>query len=321
MSDFRSYSGEEFFSATFPKRDFLVENILREKDSVIVVGGPKTGKSILLFQLICSLTSQHPFLDKYEVKRPCTVSYVQLEGEIADYQDRMIRMAQALEVNPANLNYIYSSPLNLTDPLEGNRLCETIGKYHKKLDVLIIDPLYFAFQGSLSDDAIVRRFLGNIRVIKDFLGCAVIIVHHTHKVRFDSGSGLVIDEGDAASFGSVFFHAWPDHILLLTSNSNTGLRSLTCGTQRSGAIVSSETLRLVQPAPLYFEPTATPATALKPIELLDYLKKSGPSTYAEIKAGMGMSSSTFYFTVKPLIIQKLVIKDISGKLTKYLSSV
>lgn len=319
MSDFRSYSGEEFFSATFPKRDFLVENILREKDSVIVVGGPKTGKSILLFQLICSLTSQHPFLDKYEVKKACTVSYLQLEGEISDYQDRMLRMTNTLEINPLNLHYMYSGPINLVDMEKAKRLCETIGKYHKKLDVLIIDPLYFAFLGSLSDDAIVRRFLGSIRIIKDFLGCAVIIVHHTHKVKFDSGSGLVIDEGDAASFGSVFFNAWPDHVLLLTSNNNTGLRSLTCGTQRSGAIISSETLRLVQPNPLYFEPTATPATALKPIELLDYLRKNGSSTYAEIKAGMGMSSSTFYFTVKPLIIQKLVLKDTSGKLTKYLS--
>lgn len=321
MSEFRSYSGQEFFSTRFPPRKFLVENILKEKDSVIVVGGPKTGKSILLFQLICSLTSQHPFLDKYGVSKPCSVCYIQLEGEIEDYQDRLFRMSKAIEIHPENLHYKFSGPMNLLDRSEARLLCQEIAKYHPKLDVLIIDPLYFAFRGSLSDDAIVREFTGNLRIIKDYFGCAIIIVHHTHKVRIDPISGFVVDEGDDALFGSIFWKAWPDHILLLGNNPKTGVRSLTCSTQRSGAILASTSLRLVQPDPLYFEVSeATPNNSLKSLELLEYLKRVGPQNYNQIQSGMGIASSTFFYSIKPLIMQKLVTKDTSVRPMLYLAS-
>jgi len=62
MSNFATYSGEEFFGLTLPKREFLVDGFIREKDTVMLVGDEKAGKSLLAFQLICSLTSGHPFL-------------------------------------------------------------------------------------------------------------------------------------------------------------------------------------------------------------------------------------------------------------------
>ena len=69
MSDFGFYSAEEFFGKKLESREALIDQILHEKDSVIIAGKPKTGKSVLLFQLICSLTSGEPFLDRFEVKR------------------------------------------------------------------------------------------------------------------------------------------------------------------------------------------------------------------------------------------------------------
>jgi len=312
MTQFRSYSGEEFFSAQFPKRQFLIDDIIREKDSVIVLGDAKTGKSVLIFQLLCSLTSQHPFLDAYSVHKPCNVSYVQLEGEIEDYHERLMRMVKVLEVDPSRIHYKYSSPVNLASEKEANELCKDIRRYHKTLDVLILDPLYFTFKGSLSDDALVRSLLGNLRIIKDFFSCALILVHHTHKVRW-MGDGLKLNEGDDASFGSVFFKAWPDHILLLELDKKSGLRTLTCGTQRSGTILSSKTLRMVQPDPLYYEVSDPVQGGHRSVELLEYLKKSGPQTYQEIQAGLSISSSSFYYSIKPLIIQKLVGKDTSTR--------
>ena len=316
MSDFRSYSGEEFYSLVFPDRPFLVDGILKEKDSLLLVGSPKSGKSILIFQLICSLTSQHPFLDKYAVPRPCTVSYVQLEGKLANYHDRLIRMTHSLELNPSFMHYKYSGPINLLDKKQANRLCEEIKQFQPTLDVLIFDPLYFMFPGSLSDDAVVREVLGNLRIIQDFFGCAMIIVHHTHKPRLDT-SGALIDEGDSASFGSIFLHAWPDHVMLLNFNKKTGLRTFTCDTQRSGDILTSLNLRLIQPDPLYFEPTEGQSTAMKQTEILDFLRKNGPSTYREILTGMSLSESTFFYSIKPLIVSKVVKKDSSFKPQKY----
>ena len=99
MTLFGSYSGDELLEQEFPKREFLVEKIIRERDSVIFVGDEKSGKSILVLQLICSLTSQHPFLDKLKVLRPTKVTLVQLEGEIGDTQDRLKRMISALDID------------------------------------------------------------------------------------------------------------------------------------------------------------------------------------------------------------------------------
>ena len=97
MSDFGSYTGEQFFALQFPPRCFLVDKFIKEKDSVIFVGEEKSGKSILLFQLITALTSKHPFLDNYAVSKACNVTYVQLEGELADSQDRFNRMIGSVD--------------------------------------------------------------------------------------------------------------------------------------------------------------------------------------------------------------------------------
>lgn len=310
MSEFRSYSGEEFFSANFPPRVFIIDDLLHERDSVFIVGGEKSGKSILAFQFICSLTSQHPFLDKYVVHRACNVSYIQVEGDISDYQDRMKRMAQAQEIDLKRVHYKFSAPMNLTDTQQVKELIKEIESYHIP-DVIIFDPLYFLLKGSLSDDDIVRQFLGNIRLIKEHFNCAIIIIHHAHKVKTDP-HGVIIDEGDNAIFGSVLFKAFVDHLIFLTKNKVTGLRRMTCDTQRSGGIVASKTLKLVEPSPLYFEISESQLnSSIKSIDLLNYLKQAGPQTYKQIQEGMPISSSTFYYSLKPLIIQKLVQKDTS----------
>ena len=100
MSHFKNYVGSEFLTAEFPKRDWLIENICRKNDSVILVGNEKSGKSLFVFQLLCSLTSCHPFLDIYNVPKALKVVYIQLEGEIADSQDRMKRMIKTIDIVP-----------------------------------------------------------------------------------------------------------------------------------------------------------------------------------------------------------------------------
>ena len=249
-SDFGIYSGNEFLDLELKTRDFLVDNIMREKDSVIVLGNEKAGKTILSFQLAISMTSQQPFVDKFNVSKRCRVCYVQLEGELADSQDRFKRMMEAIEFDPTHFTMLFYPPINLEDDKVADKLAEELEPYEP--DVVIIDPIYFAMVGSLSDDGPVRKFTGNIRRIKDSLDCAVVLVHHTHKIRLKP-TGEPIMEGDEAIFGSKFLKAWPDHILMLSHNKTTGIRRLTCGTQRSGDIMETVTLNLHGPIPLYFE--------------------------------------------------------------------
>lgn len=243
-----------------PPRNWLIENIIREHDSVILVGNEKSGKSLFIFQLMCSFTTGHPLFDYFNVQRPARVVYIQLEGELNDSQSRMKRMIKTLDINPEYFHLNFLPPQELE---QREKVLQLAGVIEKQLnpkregdiirpDVIIIDPLYFAYMGSLNDDEAVRQFIGNIRILKDRLKCAVILVHHTHKQRFDYTGGKV-DEGDEAIFGSKLFKAWADHILLFTFDKETQLRTLACNTQRSGDISKECVLKLIEPDPLYFE--------------------------------------------------------------------
>ena len=319
-TNFRSYGGKELFSLELKKRDWLVENIIRERQSVVFVGQEKSGKSVFIKQLICSLTSQHPFLDRMKVLKPCRVSYVQLEGELEDTQDRFNRMVMALDINPDLFKLHYYQPLNLQDTAHALKFCnEIIDQWQgQQLDVLILDPIYFAFNGSLSDDAIVRQFIGNMRLIKDKLQCALILVHHTHKTRFDV-RGRQVDEKDEAIFGSKFLKAFPDHILMFTYDKRDGTRILSCETQRGGDILKEARLKLIEPIPLYFQEINLNPT--KEATVLNLLSNSEHYEHGlsakEVSTIAQMSESAFYNSVKRLLGEQIVEKVTEHRPIKY----
>lgn len=309
MSNFGSYSGEEFFNLELKKRDWLIRQIARIGDSVLIVGGEKSGKSILVKQLTCSLTSgTQPFLDEYVVEKACKVTYIQLEGELIDTRDRYEAMRSELDFNPDNFNIIFSEPINLQDENALKGLVELIESKHTP-DVVIIDPIYFALNGSLSDDEGVRKFLGNIRRLKDHFGCTIILVHHTRKLKFDA-KGEVIQDGDEATFGSASLKWWPDHIILFRRDPKTEVRYFTCVTQRSGDIVKELSLKLVQPFPLYFAKTDVQYQAgSRSNTIYKLLEAKGRSLSAlEIMDELCIAKSTFYKSIKGLLRERLVAR-------------
>lgn len=143
----------------------------------------------------------------------------------------------------------------------------------------------------------MRKFIGNVRILKDSLNCAVILVHHTHKDKWTNG-GDRIEEDDEAIFGSKFFKAWADHTILFKFDKDKNIRTLSCNTQRSGDIVGLCSLRLVQPDPLYFEELGKGAT--KEEQIIDFLKYDDNHgvTAKDIMDKLSMSKNTFYVSIK-----------------------
>jgi len=306
---FGIYSGRKFFSLNLVRRKWLVEGLIRERDSVIFVGKEKSGKSLYLKQLVCSLTSQHPFIDKHEIPKACKVTQVLLEGDLADTKHRYERMRQTIEFNEDNFQLYFSQPLELQTREGTYELIDKIAEFSP--DVLIIDPVGFAFEGDLSDNKVVRQFIGNLRIIQDTIRCAVILVHHTHKDR-NTVQGKLIDEGDEAIFGSKYFKAWPDHTILFTYNTKKEVRSISCKTQRSGDIIKGENyiLRGIGDEPLYYEEMTEVPT--KTDVLFKYfcnpLNKDG-AVFTDITKEIGFSKTTFYSSIKALLRDGVVIKN------------
>lgn len=317
MATFGSYNGQEFLDLKLPKREWLVEGLIREMDSVILCGNEKSGKSLFIFQLIHALTSGQMFLDHYKVTRNYKIVYIQLEGELNDSQDRMKRMMKTQELHPENFLIMFYPPMEMHDNSYRIGLQNTIKEKWdgEKPDLIIFDPLYFCFTGSLSDDNVVRQFIGNLRSFKEVLDCAIILVHHTHKTKWTS-DGFVIDEGDEALFGSKFFKAWADHILMFIYDKKRDLRILSCNTQRSGSIVKECALKLIEPDPLYFEITTDHSIPLKDLAILDLLKndlhKDG-MTRDDIQKHLSISPNLFYKSIKKPLADGMIVKSVNTR--------
>jgi len=311
--NFGLYRGDKLMALNLPKREFLMDNFIREKDSIIFVGDEKSGKSICIFQMICSLTSGHPFLDRFSIKKECKVVYIQLEGELEDTIDRLQRMSKVIDFKPDNLLLDYSPALDLQEARKVNPLVERYKDFSP--DIVLIDPAYFAFTGDLSDNKIVRMFTSNMRAFKNKLNCALAIVHHTHRSKKDI-KGKSIQEGDEAIFGSKFFKAWADHTLLFTYDKKNNTRRLSCETQRSGDVNESATLKMIQPDPLYFVEISTmPSRASVVLDAI--LRYASGATREDIENETSLAKATVYRALTELVTDGRVIKDDSRRPVRY----
>ncbi len=311
MSDFGDYFLDELINLDLPPREWLVEGLAKEKDSVILVGNEKSGKSLFLYQLISSLTSGQPFLDNYATFKPRKVTYIQLEGELSDSQDRFKRLNKTLEYEYKNCLYMFRAPLQM----QNNEYSQALSHYIKTKwkgenpDVVIFDPIYFTFTGSLSDDEVVRKFIGNLRIFKEALNCAIILVHHTHKQKWTT-DGFTIEEGEEAIYGSKIFNARADHILLFKYDKRRQVRILSCNTQRSGDIIRECVLKLIEPDPLYFEITHDHTIGTKELPIIDLLSKYQRGlTVDEIIAHLSITKGLFYKSIKKPLSENIIEKS------------
>lgn len=324
MSNFGIYSGMEFMTKKLPKREWLIEGLLKEKDALLWVGQEKSGKTLFSMQaFLCCATTGHPLIDKYRVPKPKKVTYILLEGDLEESQDRIFRLQKQLDIDPNNFVFMFLPRLMLHKEEGQYGLQHIVGEI-KKLnchEIVVIDPLYRAFCGSLVNDEVVREVVTNFDKLKDALNCALVIIHHTHKKKFDV-RGKVISEGDDATFGSVWIKAWATHIVMQTYDVTTGLRSFYCNTQRGGDIIKECNLKLIQPDPLYFmeDTISNPIEDNWGIAIVDLLKRpeyKDGLTPAEIKGVLDITPNAFYKSIKAPQAQGYIIKDENARPKKY----
>jgi hypothetical protein len=302
----------------------LIEGLLKEKDSLLWVGQEKAGKTLFSMQaFLCCLTTGIPLIDKHAIPKPRKVTYILLEGDLAESQDRIMRLNKQLDIDPNNFTFIFLPRLMLHEDNGQYGLFNTIKaiKEHNCHEVVVIDPLYRALSGSLNDDRVVRELVVNFDKLKDELNCALVIIHHTHKKKFDM-RGKVITEGDEATFGSVWIKAWASQIVMQTYDVTTGLRGFYCQTQRGGDIIKECNLKLIQPDPLYFaeDTTKQPVETDWGIAIVELLRREDYKNGLypeEIQHILGITKSAFYKSIKSPQAQGYIVKDEKARPKKY----
>ena len=326
MSNFGIFPGADFLTLQLPTREWIIDGILKERDALLWVGQEKSGKTLFSMQaFLCCSTTGHPLIDKYAIPKPRKVTYILLEGDLSESQDRVLRLTKQLDIDPANFTFMFLPRLMLHKEDGQYGLQHIISEVKKRAchEIVVIDPLYRAFCGSLNDDNIVRDVVTNFDKLKDALDCALVIIHHTHKKKFDI-RGKIIAEGDEATFGSVWIKAWATHIIMQTYDPTSGLRGFYCNTQRGGDIVKECNLKLIQPDPLYFmeDTTVNQVESNWGIAIVQLLQKEEYKdglTTEEIQGVLQITKNAFYKSLKQPGVQGFVVKT-GSRPVKYIYS-
>ena len=309
--------GEDIKNIPEDKNNFLIDGILRQRDYILLIAEEKIGKTILAQQMCCSLSSGTPFLGVYDVLKPSKVWYISTEGRKEDLQDRFVRMSEKIPTNFDNICFISTLfRFNTDDGVkEIDKITELLEDHIP--DLVIIDALYMAVEGSLKDDNVINDINFTLAQLSDKLQCAIMVVHHMKKASKDK-EGNEFSRTDRDSFGSAFLAANVDHIFWLDKwirDKDCKLdRVLRCNTQRSGHIVDGIRIRLHQPTPLYFGIVSKTTEYKNKIVNLLHTNKNGFNV-GDIEFRTRINRNMVYQSLRELVDDKIVEKH--GAKVKY----
>lgn len=309
----KRYNMTDILNSEFHDPPCIIDQLVWEQDNIILLGAAKSSKSILLQQLGFSASSGEPFLDQYKVHKKCKVAMFQAEGKMPETISRCQKMAKEIPIIAENFLWFHVPGIAMNKPETPGKIIELLGDF--KPDIMMFDPLYkMKSGGSLKDDDVAGDITQNMDILKDKYECTMIIAHHEHRIKIDTGSGKIIEEGDNAIFGSFVWQAWPDHILLLKKNTrvNEKARTLSCATQRSANVIEKLELQLIEPDPLLFE--IREDTGIPQKKIMQYLAKNFVKAlhYDAIAKGTDLAIPTVLKSLRTLIRDNIVVKTAPG---------
>ena len=181
----------------------LISGVLREGHKMMLTGPSKAGKTFCLMQLACAVATGREWLG-FECRRGKPL-YINMELDEASCIARFQKIGAALKLGPQDADDIliwnlrgYSVPFADLAPIIANLV------QIRKLDLVIIDPIYKLFAGSENEQEAVTAFCNNLDFIAN-AGASVVYCHHHSKgaqggkssMDRGSGSGVFARDADA----------------------------------------------------------------------------------------------------------------------------
>ena len=192
-----------------PLAEELIQGVLRRGHKLMLAGPSKAGKSFAMIELSIAIAEGVRWFGF-----PCRmgkVMYVNMELDEASCLHRFddVYRSMGIDAPHAENLYIWNLRGHVTtmDELAPKiiRRCKA-----KKLDAIIIDPIYKVMVGDENSAGDMARFCNEFDRVATSLGCSVIYAHHHSK-----GSQLGKKAMDRAS-GSGVFARDPDAIIDMT---------------------------------------------------------------------------------------------------------
>lgn len=214
----------------WPQDVVIGEGILSIGDRLVLGGEPKSGKSILLAQMIRGLCMGTDFLG-FKIPKARKVLYVQAELREGRLKQRLLPWQKWATANgiifPKDMFYVWSTngPLYLTQPLPDKApMDHPLMKLYEEMDaikpdVIVFDPLASFHDMNENDSREMKQLTEVVDKVKEHMDLAVVIAHHFRKGNMNDTTAHIPLHDRIR--GSSVMTAWADSIVAIFGNQNT----------------------------------------------------------------------------------------------------
>lgn len=190
------------------KRPPLVEGLIHDNQSIMISSDTGAGKSTIIACMMAQASSGFPVFSQLFCPRPLVIYYIPFERGIQEITERFKHLEEAI---PINYNNIYLNEnftgMNVINDKHADDIILNISKDldSRKVDIIIIDPIYASVAGGLSTDEKASQFTRfSTRIMAEFK-CSNLLIHHTSRDVY-SVQGKRIDKDDPF-YGSIWLKA------------------------------------------------------------------------------------------------------------------
>jgi hypothetical protein len=196
---------------------WLVEDLWLDEGVGFIGGEPKTCKTSMSLEMAVAISSGHPCLRRYAVKKPGLVLMYAAEDSHHVIKRRLAAVcaASGVALDECDIQLITVPVLRLDIKEHRDDLADTVAEL--KPTLLILDPFIRMHGIDENHSGEVAPLLGYLRALQKLHGTAIAVVHHARKRSGNSRAGQSLR-------GSSEFHAWYDSHLYLSRDGADGLR-------------------------------------------------------------------------------------------------
>jgi replicative DNA helicase len=192
-----------FIKKEFPNSESYWEGVLDQQSKIIIGGGSKIGKSMILLNLALSLASGKSYLN-FPVLTPVKILFLQAEISDKNLQQRLVQMKNHLdrEISPKMFFVKTVRGLRLETSEGFNSVCKYIDEVRPS--VVFFDPLSCFHVRDENKASEMRDLLNRFDQLISKYKISVVISHHHRKPSQQEikgayqlrGSGVLFDWGD-----------------------------------------------------------------------------------------------------------------------------
>lgn len=293
-SSIRLTPGDVFVNMPVPKPKWIWEDQLAEGCVTLLVGPPKSGKSLFVLNLISSIIRGSPLLEKQT--QSCAVAYFALE-EHASFLQQSVKKIK-LDNQSVHLHW---GPLSVNDLdqvwIELKEYCDLYG-----IKLLIIDPLAkFVPITDTNDYSKVYTQLSKVSHFARENNIHVMLVHHSNKGNSNNTNQIL---------GSTGFFGVSDGAFLLSRNGRIG--TLQSNLRYGDSLEPSEFEYDQNKNLIYKGVKSASQDALVMNEILEFLKDNQNSTIEDIARYCQIKRDRLLGMLKDLCQSEVVLRTGEG---------